>query len=75
MEWIDGNLGSKLTMKYPSVYLKGKGARADILSIAYAAVHIRMRVRKSSILLLTHIQGSSQNHWQWVGAALPIVVW
>ncbi len=36
VEWIDGNLGSKLTMKYPSVYLKGEGAKADILSIAYA---------------------------------------
>jgi Fe-S cluster assembly protein SufB len=37
VEWVDGNLGSKLTMKYPSVYLLGRGARADILSIAYAA--------------------------------------
>jgi len=36
IEWIDGNLGSKLTMKYPSVILAGRGARADILSIAYA---------------------------------------
>jgi Fe-S cluster assembly protein SufB len=35
-EWIDGNLGSKLTMKYPSVYLAGEGARGEILSIAYA---------------------------------------
>lgn len=35
-EWIDGNLGSKLTMKYPSVYLMGKGARGEILSVAYA---------------------------------------
>lgn len=35
-DWIDGNLGSKLTMKYPSVYLMGKGARGEILSIAYA---------------------------------------
>ncbi len=35
-EWIDGNLGSKLTMKYPSVYLQGEGARGEILSIAYA---------------------------------------
>jgi Fe-S cluster assembly protein SufB len=34
-EWVDGNLGSKLTMKYPSVYLIGKGARGEILSIAY----------------------------------------
>ncbi len=36
MEWIDGNLGSKLTMKYPSVYLMGPKARAEILSIAFA---------------------------------------
>jgi len=35
-EWIDGNLGSKITMKYPSVFLLGRGAKADILSIAYA---------------------------------------
>lgn len=37
VEWIDGNLGSKLTMKYPSVYLIGKNASADILSLAIAA--------------------------------------
>jgi len=36
MEWVDGNLGSKLTMKYPSVYMVGKGAKAEILSIAFA---------------------------------------
>ncbi|MCD5325176.1 MULTISPECIES: Fe-S cluster assembly protein SufB [Pontibacillus] len=36
MEWIDGNLGSKLTMKYPSVVLKGEGARGMTLSIALA---------------------------------------
>ena len=36
MEWVDGNMGSRLTMKYPSVYMMGKGARAEILSIAFA---------------------------------------
>ena len=36
MEWVDGNLGSRLTMKYPAVYMVGKGARAEILSIAFA---------------------------------------
>ncbi|HEY66292.1 MAG TPA: Fe-S cluster assembly protein SufB [Caldilineae bacterium] len=36
MEWIDGNLGSKVTMKYPAVYLLGRGARAEVLSIAFA---------------------------------------
>jgi Fe-S cluster assembly protein SufB len=36
VEWVDGNLGSHLTMKYPSVYLMGNNSSADILSIAYA---------------------------------------
>lgn len=36
MEWVDGNLGSKITMKFPSVFLMGRGAKADILSIAFA---------------------------------------
>jgi Fe-S cluster assembly protein SufB len=37
MEWIDGNLGSHLTMKYPAVYLMEPGARGEILSIAFAS--------------------------------------
>lgn len=37
VEWIDGNIGSKITMKYPAVVLKEEGARAEILSIAVAA--------------------------------------
>ncbi len=37
VEWVDGNIGSKLTMKYPSVYLVGEGARGEVLSIAYAS--------------------------------------
>jgi Fe-S cluster assembly protein SufB len=36
MEWVDANLGSKVTMKYPSCYLMGKGARGEILSMAFA---------------------------------------
>lgn len=36
MEWVDANLGSKLTMKYPSTYLVGKGAKGEILSMAFA---------------------------------------
>ncbi|MCJ7514166.1 MAG: Fe-S cluster assembly protein SufB [Anaerolineales bacterium] len=36
MEWVDANLGSKLTMKYPSCYLVGKGAHGEILSMAFA---------------------------------------
>ena len=36
MEWVDCNLGSKLTMKYPSIYLLGREAHGEILSIAFA---------------------------------------
>ena len=36
VEWVDGNLGSRLTMKYPSIYLMGEGARGEILSMAFA---------------------------------------
>ncbi|MBI2660365.1 Fe-S cluster assembly protein SufB [Candidatus Woesearchaeota archaeon] len=34
--WVDGNLGSKITMKYPSIYLMGENAKAEILSVAFA---------------------------------------
>jgi len=36
MEWVDANLGSKLTMKYPSTYLLGPGAHGEVLSMAFA---------------------------------------
>jgi len=36
MEWIDGNIGSRLTMKYPSVYMVGPKATGEVLSVAYA---------------------------------------
>ena len=36
MEWVDANLGSKVTMKYPSCYLVGPGAHGEILSMAFA---------------------------------------
>jgi len=36
IEWVDGNIGSRLTMKYPCVVLAGEGARGEILSVAFA---------------------------------------
>lgn len=36
MIWVDGNIGSRTTMKYPAVFMRGRGARADIVSIAVA---------------------------------------
>jgi Fe-S cluster assembly protein SufB len=37
MEWVDGNLGSKVTMKYPAIWLMEPGARGEVLSIAFAS--------------------------------------
>ena len=37
MEWVDANIGSKITMKYPAVYMLGEGARGEVLSIAFAS--------------------------------------
>jgi Fe-S cluster assembly protein SufB len=39
VEWIDGNLGSKLTVKYPAIYLMGERASGEVLSIAMAGSH------------------------------------
>lgn len=36
IEWVDGNIGSKLTMKYPAVILKGERSHAEVISVAYA---------------------------------------
>jgi Fe-S cluster assembly protein SufB len=36
MEWVDGNIGSKVTMKYPAVWLTGEHAKGEVLSIAFA---------------------------------------
>jgi Fe-S cluster assembly protein SufB len=36
VEWIDGNLGSYLTVKYPAIYLKGRGASGEVMSVAFA---------------------------------------
>jgi len=36
MQWLDGNIGSQVTMKYPAVIMKGEGARAEIMSVSFA---------------------------------------
>jgi Fe-S cluster assembly protein SufB len=36
MEWVDGNVGSKVTMKYPAIWLEGKGSHGEVLSVAFA---------------------------------------
>ena len=62
MEWIDGNLGSRLTMKYPAVYMMEPGARGEILSIAFASARasIRTPAPRSCTVPRTPRAGSSR---------------
>ncbi|UKI29401.1 MAG: SufD family Fe-S cluster assembly protein [Clostridium sp.] len=67
MQWIDGNIGSKVTMKYPSCILKGDYASASSISIAYAKgkikkirrwskkmIHLGKKILKSTIISKKH---------------------
>ncbi len=66
-EWIDGNLGSHLTMKYPAVYMMEPGARGEVLSIAFASrVNIKMLVQNWCIVRQIprpHHQQEHQQKW------------
>src|SRR5207253_6742434 len=57
MEWVDGNLGSKITSKYPSIWLLGEGAHGEVLSIAFAGKgqHTDAGDRKSTRLNSSHV--------------------
>ena len=57
-EWVDGNLGSKVTMKYPSSYLLEPGARSEILSIAFAKTGQHQDTGGKLILAAPHTSGT-----------------
>jgi Fe-S cluster assembly protein SufB len=54
MEWVDGNIGSKVTMKYPSIYLLGKGARGEVLSVAFAGAGMHTDAGGKAIHVAPH---------------------
>ncbi|HVP39180.1 MAG TPA: Fe-S cluster assembly protein SufB [Candidatus Saccharimonadales bacterium] len=58
MEWVDGNLGSKLTMKYPAVHLMEPGARAEVLSIAFAGKGQHLDAGAKAVHLSPHTTSS-----------------
>ncbi|MGR8821928.1 Fe-S cluster assembly protein SufB [Leuconostoc citreum] len=58
MEWVDGNFGSKTTMKYPSVYLEGEGARGTMLSIAVAGQGVTL---DSGAQMIHHAKNTSSS--------------
>ncbi|MEI6590782.1 MAG: Fe-S cluster assembly protein SufB [Actinomycetes bacterium] len=58
MEWIDGNIGSKVTMKYPSVILAGEHARGETLSVAFAGAGQHQDAGAKMIHLAPHTSSS-----------------
>ncbi|MFT9388136.1 MAG: Fe-S cluster assembly protein SufB [Leuconostoc sp.] len=58
MAWVDGNFGSKTTMKYPSVYLEGEGARGTMLSIAVAGQGVQL---DSGAQMIHHAKNTSSS--------------
>jgi Fe-S cluster assembly protein SufB len=58
LEWMDGNLGAKTTMKYPAVYLDGTGARGRIMSIGYASEGQRQDAGGKIIHAASHTSSS-----------------
>ncbi|RME79545.1 MAG: Fe-S cluster assembly protein SufB [Methanobacteriota archaeon] len=80
IEWLDGNLGSKVTMKYPAVILAGKGARGKIISIAYAgsgqlidsgakAIHTAPNTSSTIISKSISSGGGNASYRGWVSVA------
>ncbi|GGP08919.1 Fe-S cluster assembly protein SufB [Nonomuraea glycinis] len=58
MEWIDGNIGSKVTMKYPAVYLMGEHARGETLSVAFAGEGQHQDAGSKMVHLAPHTSSS-----------------
>src|SRR5689334_4549987 len=58
MEWVDGNIGSKVTMKYPAVYLMGEHARGETLSVAFAGAGQHQDARGKDVHVAPKTQSS-----------------
>ena len=57
MEWVDGNLGSKQTMKYPAIWLMGEGAHGELLSIAFAGNGQHQDAGGKAVHVAEHVLG------------------
>ena len=77
MEWIDGNIGSKVTMKYPAVYLMGEHARGETLSIAFAGEGQHQDAGSKMVHCApAHVAArSSPSRWPAAAAAPPTAAW
>ena len=76
MEWVDGNIGSKVTMKYPAVYLMGEHARGETLSVAFAGrASTRTPAPRWCTAPPTPPRRSSPSRWPGRAAARPTAAW
>jgi Fe-S cluster assembly protein SufB len=77
MEWIDGNIGSKVTMKYPAVYLLGEHAKGETLSIAFAGEgqHQDAGAKMVHAAPNTSSARSSPSRWPAAAGARPTAAW
>ena len=58
MEWVDGNIGSKVTMKYPAIWLTGEHARGETLSVAFAGAGQHQDTGSKMVHAAPHTQSS-----------------
>ena len=77
MEWVDGNIGSKVTMKYPAVYLIGEHAKGEMLSIAFAGEGQHQDAGAKMVHAAPHTSArrSSPSRWRAAAAARPTAAW
>ena len=77
MEWVDGNIGSKVTMKYPAIYLLGEHARGETLSIAFAGEGQHQDAGAKMVHAAPHTSSarSSPSRSRAAAAARPTAVW
>ena len=76
MEWVDGNIGSKVTMKYPAVWLMGEHAKGEVLSIAFAGEGQHQDAGAKMLHLAPHTSSTScPSRWRAAAAARPTAAW
>jgi Fe-S cluster assembly protein SufB len=74
MEWVDGNIGSKVTMKYPAVWMTGEHAKGEVLSVAFAGEgSTRTPEPRCCTWRRTRRATSSPSRWPAVAVARPTV--
>ena len=76
MEWVDGNIGSKVTMKYPAVWMTGEHAKGEVLSIAFAGEGQHQDAGAKMVHAAPHTsRRSSRSRWPAAVAARPTAAW